>query len=148
MLNKLSSAKGSRKKRTRVGRGNSAGKGTTAGSGTKGQQSRAGRGRNFGFEGGQTSILLRQPKLGGFRNPNKKEYEVFNLGDLKKIPAGSYDISSLKKARLIRTKKPVKLLGRGEVEGKYALTVNAVSKSAKKAVEAAGGSVKLTINNG
>lgn len=144
MLNKLSPAKGSRKKRTRAGRGNSAGKGTTAGSGTKGQQSRAGRGRNFGFEGGQTSLLMRQPKLGGFRSPNKKEYEVINLGDLKKISAGSYDIAALKEARLIRTRKPVKLLGRGEVEGKYVLTLNAVSKTAKEAVEKAGGSITIS----
>ena len=143
MLHKLSPAKGSRKARTRAGRGNSAGRGTTCGRGTKGQGSRSGHRRRFGFEGGQTSILRRQPKLGGFRNPGRREYEAINLSDLGRLAAGSYDVAALRAAGLVRTRKPVKLLGRGEVKLKFSLAVNAVSKSAKEAVEKAGGSITI-----
>ncbi len=143
MLNQLKPAKGSRRLSRRAGRGNSAGRGTTCGKGTKGQQSRSGVSRRFGFSGGQTPLLLRQPKLGGFRNPMRKEYEVINLSDINKLVAGSYDIAALRAARMITTKKPVKLLGKGEVKAKYALTVNAASKSAKEAIEKAGGSITI-----
>ena len=141
MLNLLSPSSGSRKRRKRVGRGNSSGHGTTCGKGTKGQQSRAGAKRKFGFEGGQTPLILRQPKLGGFRNPNRVEFEIINLDDLVRLPSGKYKVDDLRRVRLVRTKKPVKLLGRGTVESKYELTVNAVSASAKSAIERAGGSV-------
>ncbi len=144
MLHTLSPAPGSRLKSKRIARGNSAGGGTTAGKGTKGQQSRSGHRRRFGFEGGQTPLLLRQPKFGGFRNPNRKEYEPLNVAVLEeKLAAGTYDITALREAKVLRTKKPVKLLARGEVKKKFVLTVNAVSKKAKEAVEAAGGKVQL-----
>jgi len=143
MLNQLRPAPGSKRTRKRKGRGNSAGGGTTAGKGTKGQRSRAGASRKFGFEGGQTPLLMRQPKLGGFRNPNRVEYEVVNLADLERLSAGSYDIAALREAKLLRTKRPVKVLGRGEVTKKLELKVNAASKTAKEVIEKAGGSVSI-----
>ena len=144
MLHSLKAAPGSRKARKRAGRGNSAGRGTTAGRGTKGQGSRSGKGRNRIFEGGQTPLLQRQPKLGGFKNPNRIDYEVINVGSLEeKLDAGSYDVEALKERNLISTSKRVKLLSRGEVKKKFDLTVHAASKSAKEAIEKAGGKVTV-----
>jgi len=145
MLHTLKPAPGSRKARKRVARGTSGKGGLTAGRGTKGQQSRSGKGRRFGFEGGQTPLLRRQPKLGGFRNPRRKEYEVLTLKVLEeKLVAGSYDIAALRSAKLVRTKKPVKLLATGSVKKKFTLTVNAASKAASEAITKAGGSVQIT----
>jgi large subunit ribosomal protein L15 len=145
MLNSIAPASGSRRTRIRRGRGNSAGRGTTAGRGTKGQQSRAGNGKRFGFEGGQTPLLRRQPKLGGFKNPNRKEYEVVNVATLEeKLPAGSYDKAALHEHKIVNTKNPVKILCKGEVKKKFTLTVDAASVAAKEAIEKAGGTVKLT----
>ena len=142
MLHTLSPTPGSRRQRKRVGRGNSAGGGTTAGRGTKGQRSRSGASRKHGFEGGQTPLLMRQPKLGGFRNPKRKEYEVLNLDVLEStLKPGKYDMAALRENKLLRTRKPVKLLGRGEMKKKFSLTVHAASKAAKDAIEKAGGSV-------
>jgi len=144
MLHTIAPAPGSRKNKKRVARGNSAGGGTTAGRGTKGQQSRSGYKHNFGFEGGQTPLLRRQPKIGGFTNPNRKEFEPINIATLEeKLAAGSYDEAALRNAKLLRTKKPVKLLARGEVKKKFTLTVHATSAKAKAAVEAAGGTVNI-----
>jgi len=144
VLHTLSPAAGSRKNRKRVGRGNSAGGGTTAGRGTKGQHARTGKGMRFGFEGGQTPLVRRQPKLGGFNNPSRKEFEVLNVSSLEKVlDAGSYDVEALRKSGIIRTKKPVKILARGEVKKKFSLTVDAASKSAVAAIEKAGGSVTI-----
>ena len=147
MLHDLKPAKGSRKTRKRAGRGNSAGRGTTAGRGTKGQGSRAGSKRRYAHEGGQTPLLRRQPKFGGFTNPNRKEYEVINVGELeKKLDAGSFDTAALREKGFLRTKKRVKLLGQGDLKKKFELTVHAASKSAKEAVEKAGGKVQFIDN--
>ena len=144
MLHTLKPAKGSRPPRKRIARGDSGKGGSTGGRGVKGQDARSGSKRHPGFEGGQTPLIRRQPKLGGFQNPNRKEYEVVNVGDLEeKLSAGSYDIDALRTSKLIRTKKPVKLLSRGDVQKKFALTVHAASASAKAAIEKAGGSVTL-----
>lgn len=146
MLHTLKAAPGSRKARKRVGRGSASGTGTTAGRGTKGQQARTGKGRKFGFEGGQTPLIRRQPKLGGFTNPNGTQYEVVNVSDLeKKLDAGTYTVDALKKAKLVRTSKPVKLLSRGEVKKTFTLEVHAASKAAVAAIEKAGG--KVTVLN-
>jgi len=142
MLHTLKPAPGSRKHAKRVARGNSAGGGTTAGRGTKGYHSRSGSKSRHGFEGGQIPLLQRQPKLPGFRSPNHKEFEVVNIGTLEeKLPAGSYDVAGLRNAKLVRTKRPVKLLSRGEVKKKFVLTVHSASKKAVEAVEKTGGSV-------
>lgn len=146
MLHTLKPASGSRKKKKRVGRGPGSGRGTTAGRGTKGQAARSGKsgGSRTVFEGGQTPLLMRQPKLGGFRNPNRVEFEVVNIGDLEeKLTAGTYDAEALRKARLIRTTSPIKLLARGEVKKKFAITVHSASKAAIEAIEKAGGNVTV-----
>lgn len=146
MLHSLKPAPGSRKSARRAGRGNSAGRGTTAGRGTKGQGSRSGYKTRPTFEGGQTPLLQRQPKLGGFKNPNRIDYEVVNIGTLEeKLAAGSYDAQALKDAHVVRTGKRVKLLSRGEVKKKFELTVHAASKKAIEAIEKAGGKV-TTLN--
>lgn len=144
MLHTLKPAPGATKARKRVGRGNSAGGGTTAGRGTKGQLARKGNTKRVGFEGGQTPLLRRQPKLGGFRNPSRIEYEVVNIGDVEEqLAAGKYSAADLRAQKLVRSKQPVKLLGRGELNKKFELTVDAASKSAIAAVEKAGGKVLI-----
>lgn len=143
MLHNLRPAYGSTQKRKRVARGNSGKGGTTAGRGTKGQQSRTGKGRAFGFEGGQTPLLRRQPKLGGFTKPRSFDYEPVNLDSIEKLPAGEYDVAALKLHKLVHGKRQVKLLGRGTLTKKFVIKVHAASKSAKEAVKKAGGSVAI-----
>lgn len=143
MVHTLKPAKGSRPSRKRRARGNSAGLGTTAGRGTKGQQARTGKGRRFGFEGGQTPLLRRQPKLRGFRSPNKVAYEALNLSDCSKLPAGQYSLPDLVDRGMISGKKPVKILGNGKLEAKVSLEVHAASAKAIEAFEQAGGSLTI-----
>lgn len=143
MLHTIKPYHGAKSTFKRVARGNGSGKGTTAGRGTKGQQSRVGKGRRPGFEGGQTPLIRRQPKLGGFTNPSRVNYEVLNVDMLEKLPAGSYDAAALRSAKLLKTSLPVKLLGRGQLTKKFSLTVHAASKSAKALVEKAGGSLTI-----
>lgn len=145
MLHMLKPAPGSRKARKRVARGTSGKGGMTAGRGTKGQQARAGKGRRFGFEGGQTPLLRRQPKLGGFRSPRRRAYEIVTLATLEqRLPAGSYDVAALREAKILRTNKPAKLLATGTVQKKFHCTVHAASAGAKEAIEKAGGSVSIS----
>lgn len=144
MLHTLKPAPGSRHRRRRVARGNASGHGTTAGRGTKGQQSRVGKGRHHGFEGGQVPLLRRQPKMGGFKRPRRTVFEIINLDVLEeKLPAGVYDVQALRLARVVRSSRPVKILAGSPLTKKYALTVHATSVGAKEAVEKAGGSVAV-----
>lgn len=145
-LHTIRPTSGSRKNSKRVARGNSANGGTTAGRGTKGQQARSGKGRRFGFEGGQSPLIRRQPKLGGFTPPYSVTHEVLKLSTLDKLPAGSYDIAALRTLGALRTKRRVKILSGGEVTKKYSVTVHAVSESAKAAIEKAGGTVTIVKN--
>ena len=143
MLHLFRPASGSTQKRKRVARGNAGSGGTTAGRGTKGQQSRTGKGRSFGFEGGQTPLLRRQPKLGGFKRPRRVSFEPLNLYVLeKKLEAGNYTLADLRMKRIIRTHSPVKLLG-NSVTKKFTLEVHAASTGARKALEKAGGTLKI-----
>jgi large subunit ribosomal protein L15 len=144
MLHSLRPASGSTKRRKRVARGNSAGGGTTAGRGTKGQHARTGKGKRFGFEGGQVPLIRRQPKLGGFTPPRKKTYEVINISVLEKnLEAGSYTVADLAKKRLVRNGKLVKILANGEITKKFEIEAHSASKAAKEAVKKAGGSITL-----
>jgi len=144
MLHLLKPASGSRPQRKRIARGNSGKGGTTAGRGTKGQQSRTGKGRKHGFEGGQVPLLRRQPKLGGFSRPRRTEYEVVNLWSLEeKLPAGTYSIEDLRQKRLVRKGSFVKILGEGELTKKFSLEAHAASKKAKQMLEKAGGSLTI-----
>ena len=148
ILSNLKYAPGSRKKRKRVGRGEGSGHGGQATRGMNGQLSRSGAKHKAWFEGGQMPLQRRIPKF-GFTNIFKVEYQVVNLNalqrvfDEKKIGTDLLNNAALKKAGLISsTKKPVKILGKGEIKVKLNLEVNAVSNSAKEKIEAAGGTIK------
>ena len=148
-LNDLSDNYGARKGRMRVGRGIGSGKGKTSGRGQKGQKSRSGVAVK-GFEGGQMPLHMRIPKR-GFNNPFAKDYAEVNLGMVQKfIDAGKLDTKSvidhaaLQAAGLARGGKDgVRLLAKGEFKAKASFKVDGVSKGARAAVEAAGGSVEL-----
>jgi large subunit ribosomal protein L15 len=146
-LNDLFPAPGSRKPRKRVGRGNASGHGTTAGRGDKGQNSRSGGGKGPGFEGGQNPIHMRMPKLGGFKNRNRVEYAVVNVGRLEELfDAGdTVDVDSLFAKGVIKAKTvPVKILGDGDLTKKLTVKIDKVSAPARAKVEAAGGTVDLS----
>lgn len=144
-LNDLRPADGAKKKRKRIGRGNSSGHGTTAGRGTKGQLSRSGGGKGAGFEGGQNPLAMRLPKLPGFKNPNRVEYAPVNLDRLEaKFEAGDVvDGDSLKAKGIIKHADAlVKVLGDGEITKALIVRVDKVSATAKAKIEAAGGKVE------
>lgn len=141
-LHNLPAPAGSRRKRKRVGRGPGSGRGKTAGRGEKGQNSRSGGGVPPWFEGGQMPLQRRIPKR-GFKNRNRVEYQVVNVGDLD-ILDGEATPASLRTAGLIRTvRRPVKILGAGEVTVSLKCSVHGVSAAARRKIEAAGGSVTL-----
>lgn len=152
-LHDLRPATGARKTRTRVGRGIAAGQGKTAGRGTKGQRSRTGSSIPAWFEGGQTPIHIRVPKLHGFKNKFRVEYAVVNVGQISAYAeAGrlgtakppTVNAESLAQAGLIRgDDKPLKVLGQGEVALKLFVAADAFSASARSKIEAAGGFVQL-----
>ncbi len=144
-LANLSPFPGSKKKEKRVGRGPGSGHGKTSCRGHKGQKARTGGGVPPWFEGGQMPILRRLPKR-GFKNPFRVEYAVFNVGDLaKKFEAGAeVTPETLRKARLLKGKpRPVKILGDGELNIALNVKCHAVSASARKKIEAAGGTVEI-----
>jgi large subunit ribosomal protein L15 len=163
-LHELSPAPGSRTKRTRVGRGIAAGGGKTAGRGTKGQKARAGGSIPAWFEGGQTPLHMRIPKLRGFRNPFKIDYEIVNLGRIAalvelgalepgELPGSKKPVSAapitvnqeiLRAVGAVRTlDKPLKVLGHGEIDTALFVVADAFSRSAVAKIEAAGGSVQV-----
>ncbi len=139
----LRQPKGATHKRKRIGRGNASGHGTYSTKGMKGQKARAGGGVRPGFEGGQLPLVRRMAYKRGFRNPFRVDYEEVNVGALARFAAGAeVNAEALQSARLVRTGRPVKVLGQGEIS--VALTVEATSfsKSARSKIEAAGGSVR------
>ena len=145
-LHTLRPAKGSTHKEKRIGRGEASGKGGTSTKGNKGGQSRAGYKSKMGFEGGQMPIQRRIPKR-GFKNLNRIEYKVINLGQIdhyaEKYGITEFSLENLYINGLISQNDSVKILGVGELKGKFVFKVNAVSANAKTAIEAAGGSVEL-----
>ena len=142
-LNELTSPKGSRKKRKRIGRGKGTGSGETAGKGTKGQNSRSGGGVHLGFEGGQMPLQRRIPKR-GFTNIFKKQYEIINVKDLKCFkPGESVSEETLRKSGLLKKAHAVKLLGEGEISHSVKIKVNKASQAAKKKIESAGGEIEI-----
>jgi large subunit ribosomal protein L15 len=166
-LHDLKPAPGSRKAKRRVGRGIAAGQGKTAGRGTKGQKARAGGSIPAWFEGGQTPLHQRIPKLHGFRNPFRIEYEVVNIGaiahlaELGTLESGEMPGASARKSKstpapvtvnqeilraagLVRTlNKPMKILGAGELSTALFVVADAFSGSARSKIEAAGGTVSV-----
>ncbi|WP_338206968.1 50S ribosomal protein L15 [Lactobacillus juensis] len=143
-LHELHAAEGSRNTRKRVGRGTSSGFGKTSGRGQKGQLSRQGGHTRLGFEGGQMPLFRTMPKR-GFKNINRKEYAIINLNDLNKFEEGSeVTVASLKEKGLVKKElSGVKLLAKGELKVKLNVKISKVSAAAKKAIEAAGGSVEV-----
>ena len=144
-LKDLVPADGSTKARKRVGRGGGSGTGKTAGRGYNGQKSRAGGGKGAGFEGGQTPLARRLPKLRGFKNPNRVEYFPVNVGRLEAVFAAGdvIDGDSLKAKGIIKHSDAlVKILGDGELTKALTIKVEKVSASAKVKIEAAGGKVE------
>ncbi|MBK6981742.1 MAG: 50S ribosomal protein L15 [Betaproteobacteria bacterium] len=140
-LNTLKPAAGSKKARRRVGRGIGSGLGKTAGRGHKGQKSRAGGYHKVGFEGGQMPLQRRMPKRGFVAVTIEPAAQV-RLGDLRKVPVDTIDLAALKAAGLVAgSAKRAKIILAGKLE--KAVTVNGVgvTKGAKAAIEAAGGSV-------
>jgi large subunit ribosomal protein L15 len=171
-LHDLRPAVGARTRRTRVGRGIAAGGGKTAGRGTKGQKARAGGSIPAWFEGGQTPLHQRIPKLRGFKNPFKTEFEIVNLsriaalvelgalepGELPGTARGEGTAKPAKPAPItinqellravgaVRTlDKPLKILGQGEIDRPLFVVADAFSKSAVAKIEAAGGSVQVIV---
>ena len=145
-LKDLVPAEGSTKNRKRVGRGPASGHGKTSGRGMNGQKSRAGGGKRIGFEGGQTPLAMRLPKLPGFKNPRRIEFTAVNVSTLEvKFEDGAVvDGASLKAAGITKSEfEPVKVLGDGELSRKLTVKVDKVSASAKAKIEAAGGKVEL-----
>lgn len=134
---------GSRKKKVSFGRGDSSGHGSFSGKGGKGQTARSGGGRKPGFEGGQTPLIRRLPKLKGFKNPNRLPYQVFNIDQLNVFSDGAtVDLIALYENNLISRKdRPIKILGNGDLQKKVNVKVDACSAGAKEKIEAKGGSV-------
>ncbi len=142
-VDELAPAPGSNKAKKRVGRGIGGKGGKTAGAGTKGQHSR-GRGKvNRGFEGGQTALLRRLPKLKGFNNPFRVEYSPVNLDQLSNLGESTIGPELLVAKGLIRKNTFVKILARGEVTAALHITAHAVSKAAETAITAKGGTVTI-----
>lgn len=145
-LHDLKPNAGSNKRRKRVGRGNGSGKGTYSGRGLNGQGSRAGGTKGVGFEGGQTPLAMRLPKLPGFVSPRRIEYTPINVSTLEARFENDavIDGAALKAARLTKYEdEPVKILGDGELTKKFTVKADKVSASAKAKIEAAGGKVEL-----
>ena len=141
-LHEMSIIPGSKKKRTRVGRGTGSGNGTTAGKGNKGQNSRSGGGTRPGFEGGQMPLYRLLPKR-GFKNIWAKEYAEVNVSVLNCFEDGTtVDPVALVEAGILKNVRDgVRILGNGELEKKLTVVANGFTKSAKAKIKAAGGEV-------
>lgn len=144
MLDRLKPNRGSRRPRKRVGRGVGSGSAKTSGRGTKGAGSRAGRKHKPHREGGQIPLVMRMPKR-GFTNIFERQLQVVNVKALGRFASGAdVDVAALAEAGLVRSaSQPVKVLGSGDLGVALKLRVAAVSDSARKKIEAAGGSVEI-----
>lgn len=137
-LHHLRPAPGAKTEKTRVGRGEGS-KGKTAGRGTKGTKAR--KNVPAGFEGGQMPIHMRLPKLKGFKNRNRVEYQVVNVGDISRLfpEGGTIGVAELVAAGAVRKNSLVKVLGDGELTVKVDITADKFTGSAKDKIAAAGG---------
>jgi large subunit ribosomal protein L15 len=137
-IHHLRPAPGAKSAKVRVGRGEGS-KGKTAGRGTKGSKARNQIPANF--EGGQMPIHMRLPKLKGFKNPFKVEYQVVNLDRISALypDGGTVDVAGLAERGAVRAGHPVKVLGSGEISSAVQVTAHAFSASAKEKIAAAGG---------
>jgi len=141
-LHHLRPAEGSKKRKIRVGRGESGRRGKTAGRGTKGLKARSKVRR--GFEGGQMPLQRRMPKLRGFRNPNRVEYAVVNVERLNDFDEGTtVTADDLRTRGLVKHRGKVKVLGEGEIDRALTIQAHAFSLGAVEKIKAAGGSVEV-----
>jgi len=142
-LENLSPSKGSKFASKRRGRGHGSGLGKTSGRGHKGQKSRSGASIPAWFEGGQMPLYRRTPKR-GFKPINRTEWNVVNLSSLGRVDVSEIDLDVLETNGLIRRgARPVKILGRGDVDRAVTVSAHAFSASARKKIEAAGGTAKV-----
>jgi large subunit ribosomal protein L15 len=145
-LHDLKPAEGSKKKKTRVGRGISAGKGKTAGRGTKGQGARTGGGKGRYFEGGQLPLVRRLPFKRGFTNIFRIEYQEVNVDYLEELFEAGTEVTpqALFEANVIRdADKPVAVLGRGDLSKKLTVSAHRFTKSAAEKITSAGGATNV-----
>ncbi len=141
-LHHLRPAEGSKKRRIRVGRGESGRRGKTAGRGTKGLKARSKV--RPGFEGGQTPLIRQIPKMKGFKNPNRVEYTVVNVEKLAVFDAGStVTPDDLRSAGLAKKRGRIKVLGQGDLDIALTVHAHAFSSGAADKIVAAGGSVEV-----
>ena len=140
-IHDLKPAEGSNRRRKRVGRGIGGKGGKTAGRGTKGQGARGTI--PAGFEGGQMPLHIRMPKLRGFNNPFRVEYQALNLDVIEASGLDLVDPETLRSKSLVGKGALVKVLGRGEITRPVTVKVHAISASARTAITAAGGSVEI-----
>jgi large subunit ribosomal protein L15 len=146
LQNDLRPPGGAKHKRKRVGRGNASGHGTYSGRGLKGQKARSGPGLRVGFEGGQLPLIQRMSRKRGFTNIFRVEYAEVNLSSLaSRFPAGSeVTPETLVRAGVIKNlKKPVKVLGQGDLEGALTVHAHRFSSTARGKIEAAGGKAEV-----
>ncbi len=145
-LHTLKPAKGSVKKKKRVGRGQGSTRGGTSTRGHKGAKSRSGYSRKRGFEGGQMPLQRRVPKR-GFKNINRVEYLGLNLDSVQKLAdkhsISEFSFEKLRELKIVGKNHKIKILGRGELKSAITFKVHACSASAKEAIEKAGGSLEL-----
>src|SRR6185503_4109233 len=140
----IHSPKGARRKIKRLGRGIGSGQGKTAGRGTKGQLARSGPGIPGWFEGGQTPIHMRIPKMRGFKNRFRSEYVALNVDQLETYAVdGKVTTQTLASHGLISPDARIKILANGVLKGRYEVHAHRISAPAREKIEAAGGSIVL-----
>ncbi|WP_338969475.1 50S ribosomal protein L15 [Spiroplasma endosymbiont of Labia minor] len=146
-LHELKYTPGSQKDETRVGRGTGSGRGKTSTRGHKGQNSRSGGGVRLGFEGGQTPLFRRLPKI-GFVSMNKKDYKIFNLNQLENLELSEISHQTLfEKHQIKNLRTLIKILGNGEITKPINVKVNKISVSAATAIKKSGGTVEIITNS-
>ena len=143
-LHELRPPKGAKRPRKRIGRGDGSGHGSFSGRGMKGQNSRSGGGVRPGFEGGQIPLIKGLPSMRGFTNIFRKVYSVVNLDRLAQFPANSEVTPQLllDSGVVKNLKRPVKILGRGELDSPLVVEAHRFSSSARQKIETAGGRVR------
>jgi len=144
-LANLEPTPGARRRRLRLGMGEGSGTGQTATRGQKGQRSRSGDGKLVGFEGGQTPLLRRIPKRGFTNGMFKTTYQLVSLETLEKVFKNKAEIAieDLRIHGLVKGRRPVKVLGDGELKRAIKVSANAFSASAKDKIEKAGGKIEV-----
>jgi large subunit ribosomal protein L15 len=144
-LSNLKPTPGARRRRVRLGMGEGSGTGQTATRGQKGQRSRSGDGKLVGFEGGQTPLLRRIPKRGFTNGAFKVTYQVVSLESLERVFKNKTEIGleDLRVHRLVKGRKPIKILGDGDLKRKLTVSAHAFSTSAKAKIEKAGGKAEV-----